>query len=73
MGEDENYVFNTGCPSIDIAYEVSENSKLNFNPIEKYGGVGNRINWEKEYIVVMQHPVTTEYKQSRENVRKTLK
>jgi len=73
MGEDEDYVFNTGCPSIDIAYEVSKNSKLNFNPIEKYGGVGNEINWEKEYIVVMQHPVTTEYKQSRENVRKTLK
>ncbi len=22
MGEDENYVFNTGCPSIDIANEV---------------------------------------------------
>ncbi|WP_338359058.1 UDP-N-acetylglucosamine 2-epimerase, partial [Yeosuana marina] len=30
MGEDENYVFNTGCPSIDIAYEVSKNSTLNF-------------------------------------------
>ncbi|NNE32706.1 MAG: UDP-N-acetylglucosamine 2-epimerase (hydrolyzing) [Winogradskyella sp.] len=73
MGEDENYVFNTGCPSIDIAFEVSKNSKLNFNPIEKYGGVGNKIDWEKEYIVVMQHPVTTEYKQSRENVYKTLK
>jgi UDP-hydrolysing UDP-N-acetyl-D-glucosamine 2-epimerase len=73
MGEDEDYVFNTGCPSIDIAYEVSKNSKLNFNPIEKYGGVGNKIDWEKEYIVVMQHPVTTEYKQSRENVYKTLK
>ena len=73
MGEDEDYVFNTGCPSIDIAYEVSKNSKLNFNPIEKYGGVGNEINWEKEYIVVMQHPVTTEDKQSRENVCKTLK
>ncbi|GAA4976001.1 UDP-N-acetylglucosamine 2-epimerase [Algibacter aquimarinus] len=73
MGEDANYVFNTGCPSIDIAYEVSENSKLNFNPIEKYGGVGNKINWEDGYLVVMQHPVTTEYKQSRENVLKTLK
>ncbi|MCK0109032.1 UDP-N-acetylglucosamine 2-epimerase [Flavobacteriaceae bacterium S0825] len=73
MGEDENFVFNTGCPSIDIAYEVSKNSKLNFNPIEKYGGVGNKIDWEKEYLVVMQHPVTTEYKESRENVYKTLK
>ncbi|WP_338359648.1 UDP-N-acetylglucosamine 2-epimerase, partial [Yeosuana marina] len=37
------------------------------------GGVGNKIEWEKEYIVVMQHPVTNEYKESRENVYKTLK
>mgnify|MGYP003719642943 CR=1 FL=1 len=32
MGEDEDFVFNTGCPSIDIAYEVSRNPKLDFNP-----------------------------------------
>lgn len=73
MGEDENYVFNTGCPSIDIAYKVNKNRSLNFDPIEKYGGVGNKIDWKKEYIVVMQHPVTTEYKESRANVYKTLK
>ncbi|WP_406684224.1 UDP-N-acetylglucosamine 2-epimerase [Seonamhaeicola sp. MEBiC1930] len=73
MGEDKNYVFNTGCPSIDIAFQVSENRKLNFDPIEKYGGVGKHINWKDGYIVVMQHPVTTEYKKSRENISKTLK
>lgn len=73
LGEDENYVFNTGCPSIDIANQVSIDQKLNFNPIEKYGGVGKKIDWEKGYIVVMQHPVTTEYKASKENVIETLK
>ncbi|WP_166963643.1 UDP-N-acetylglucosamine 2-epimerase [Yeosuana marina] len=73
MGEDNNYVFNTGCPSIDIACQVSKSPKLNFNPITKYGGVGNLINWEDGYIVVMQHPVTTEYHQAKENVLTTLK
>ena len=73
MGEDEDFVFNTGCPSIDIAYEVSRNPKLDFNPIDKYGGVGKKINWQDGYIVVMQHPVTTEYDQARENVYNTLK
>jgi UDP-hydrolysing UDP-N-acetyl-D-glucosamine 2-epimerase len=73
MGEDEDFVFNTGCPSIDIAYEVSRNPKLDFNPIDKYGGVGKKINWRDGYIVVMQHPVTTEYDQARENVYNTLK
>lgn len=73
MGEDANYVFNTGCPSIDIAYQVSKNPNLDFNPITKYGGVGHSINWEDGYIVVMQHPVTTEYSQAKENVLTTLK
>lgn len=72
MGEDENYVFNTGCPSIDIAFEVSKTPRLDFNPIEKYGGVGRAINWEKGYIVVMQHPVTTEYETAKEHVITTL-
>ena len=73
MGEDEAYVFNTGCPSIDIAYQVSKSPELNFNPIEKYGGVGNAINWQEGYMVVMQHPVTTEYTEAKENVLTTLK
>ena len=49
------------------------NPKLDFNPIDKYGGVGKKINWQDGYIVVMQHPVTTEYDQARENVYNTLK
>tara|TARA_R110002050_G_scaffold74772_4_gene160159 strand:+ start:62328 stop:63488 length:1161 start_codon:yes stop_codon:yes gene_type:complete len=73
MGEDENYVFNTGCPSIDLAYQVSKIPDLDFDPILKYGGVGNTINWKDGYIIVMQHPVTTEYAKAKENVTNTLK
>ncbi|MEC3907345.1 UDP-N-acetylglucosamine 2-epimerase [Tamlana sp. 2201CG12-4] len=73
MGEDANYVFNTGCPSIDIACSVNKSPDLNFNPIEKYGGVGSNINWQGGYIVVMQHPVTTEYAEAKKNVLATLK
>src|SRR5690606_4680372 len=73
MGEDDRYVFNTGCPSLDIAYEISKEPQLNFDPIEIYGGVGKMINWKDGYIVVMQHPVTNEYEQTRENIPKTLR
>ncbi len=74
MGEDPAYVINTGCPSIDLAKEVLENQKLGFDPVEKYGGVGDIDDWEKEgYLVVMQHPVTTEYEASKEHVLETLK
>ncbi len=74
MGEDPSYVINTGCPSMDLARQVLENSALDFDPIEKYGGVGEIGDWKNEgYLVVMQHPVTTEYAASKEHVLETLK
>ncbi|NJW53665.1 UDP-N-acetylglucosamine 2-epimerase [Salinimicrobium oceani] len=72
LGEDPEKVINTGCPSIDLAKEIKLNGRLDFNPIEKYGGVGLPISWKDGYIVVMQHPVTTEYKQSKAHVLETL-
>ena len=41
MGECANKIFVTGCPSIDLAAEVESDPSLNFNPFEKYGGVGD--------------------------------
>lgn len=73
MGEEAAFVFNTGCPSIDIAAEVLKNPELGFNPIEKYGGVGGDLSSSDEYIVVMQHPVTTEYSAAKRDVLKTLR
>lgn len=72
LGEDKNYVFNTGCPSIDLANQISNLKKLDFNPIEKYGGVGGLQNMPEKYVVVLQHPVTNEYKEAKEAVTKTL-
>ena len=73
MGEDPHYVFNVGCPSIDLAKEILDNPILDFDPIEKYGGVGAEIDYKKGYLIVMQHPVTTEYEKAREHVLETLK
>jgi UDP-hydrolysing UDP-N-acetyl-D-glucosamine 2-epimerase len=73
MGENPDMVFNTGCPSIDLANEIKNNPFLDFNPIKKYGGVGANIDWKEGYLVVMQHPVTTEYESARKDVEETLK
>ena len=73
LGENPQMVFNTGCPSIDIAQEVAKNDKLTFNPYEKYGGVGSQPKLEYGYIVVMQHPVTNEYQDSRKHIEATLR
>lgn len=72
MGENIPTVFHTGCPSIDLAYEVALDSQLNFNPYQEYGGVGAKPDYKKGYLVVMQHPVTTEYEQSKSQAKETL-
>lgn len=73
LGEDDNYIFNTGCPSIDLAKSVLESPSLDFEPSTQYGGVGAQIDVAKDFIVVMQHPVTNEYSQSRDDILTTLK
>jgi UDP-hydrolysing UDP-N-acetyl-D-glucosamine 2-epimerase len=72
MGEDPDAVFVTGCPSIDIADRVLQFPKMDFEPFVKYGGVGASVDLSNGYLVVLQHPVTTEYEQSRQHVVETL-
>lgn len=72
MGESNDKIFLTGCPSIDIAKEVITNNKMNFNLYEKYGGVGDFPDLKNGYIIVMQHPVTTEVNNAKEQVTETL-
>ena len=72
MGEDPATVFVTGCPSIDLASSVLDDPFLDFNPSEKYGGVGAKFDHSDGYLVVLQHPVTTEYDLARQHVTETL-
>lgn len=72
MGEDPKTVFVTGCPSIDLAADVLENPALDFDPFQKYGGVGAVNELSDGYVVVMQHPVTTQLGDSRAQITETL-
>jgi UDP-hydrolysing UDP-N-acetyl-D-glucosamine 2-epimerase len=72
LGEAEHTVVVTGCPSIDIAAEVADRPALDFDPFEKYGGVGPKADLSGGYLVVMQHPVTTEHDAARAQVEETL-
>lgn len=73
MGEDPAQVVVTGCPSIDLARQAVESEPR--SPAEvvgTYGGVGADLDLSQGYIVVMQHPVTTEYDLARAHVSETL-
>lgn len=72
MGENPRSVFLTGCPSIDIAKIIQENGNMDFDPYQRYGGVGDRPDYTNGYLVVMQHPVTTEYADAKRQVQETL-
>lgn len=72
LGEDPAHVVVTGCPSIDIAADVAASPALDFDPFQKYGGVGPTTDLSQGYLVVMQHPVTTEYDAARHQVEETL-
>ncbi len=73
MGEDPTTIFITGCPSIDLADRVKKNPISHFNPLVKYGGVGHTFNLENGYLIVMQHPVTTEVDEGLFQITETLK
>jgi len=72
MGEEPDTVVVTGCPSIDIAARVLEDPALDFDPMAKYGGVGAKLDLSGRYLVVLQHPVTTEHGLARVHVQETL-
>ena len=71
MGEDPSCVYMTGCPSIDVIAELD--LSLPRDIFGSYKGVGPPIDPTEPYVVVLQHPVTTEYGQGFEQINETLK
>jgi UDP-hydrolysing UDP-N-acetyl-D-glucosamine 2-epimerase len=79
LGEREEHVFNVGCPRIDEVKKIIDanrsGDKINEGEFwEKYKGVGSQnfsVN-NDEFLLVMQHPVTTEFNENRTNMREIL-
>ena len=70
MGEQPDRVFNFGCPAMDVL--VNEDLFITNEKMKKYGGVGESINWEKPYLLMIQHPVTTSYGEGFKQISETL-
>ena len=70
MGEDPNYVFNVGCPSIDLIKKTNLNYREGIFKNAK--GIGGEINFRKPYIVVLMHPVTTKNKETSESINELI-
>ena len=74
MGEPSENIFITGCPSIDLAKDVKDNyAFMNTEYMySKYGGVGDKVDIDKDFIIAMQHPVTTEFEDAHHQMQQTL-
>jgi GDP/UDP-N,N'-diacetylbacillosamine 2-epimerase (hydrolysing) len=70
MGEDPAFVFNVGCPSIDLVSRTELG--LRRDVLEQFGGTGAPVDPEQPFLLVMQHPVTTEYGQGMDQINETL-
>ncbi|MBN1941096.1 MAG: UDP-N-acetylglucosamine 2-epimerase (hydrolyzing) [Candidatus Diapherotrites archaeon] len=65
MGEKKEHVFNVGCPSADIIKNIELGTREEI--CEKY-----RMNPKKPFLILAQHPVTTEYNEVKHQIRETL-
>jgi len=70
MGERKETIHISGCPSIDLL--VENDLDLNKNIFDNYKGTGSKIDPSQDYLLVLQHPVTTEYGEGLEQIEKTL-
>lgn len=70
MGEAPETVFNVGCPSIDLVAETDLG--LRADALKHFGGVGAGVDPEKPFVLMMQHPVTTEYGHGLEQINETI-
>jgi UDP-hydrolysing UDP-N-acetyl-D-glucosamine 2-epimerase len=57
MGEDPRYVFNTGSLDVEVAAQIA--SPLSAERLNSYG-VGQDVDITAPFLMVIQHPVTTE-------------
>jgi UDP-N-acetylglucosamine 2-epimerase (non-hydrolysing)/GDP/UDP-N,N'-diacetylbacillosamine 2-epimerase (hydrolysing) len=65
MGEDPRFIFVVGCPSIDVLVQSPIIPKKKIMEILK-------LNPDKPYALIVQHPVTSEINQARWQITQTL-
>ena len=70
MGEEEESVHLTGCPTIDLI--TQSDLALPENLFKRVSGVGDDLTTKKDYIIVLQHPVTSEYGSGYKQIQETL-
>lgn len=72
LGEDPDSIFTVGCSSFDIIQELDLNNIEPLMELQQKSGVGAKADLTKPYLVVIQHPVTTEYETNLSHINETV-
>lgn len=73
LGENKKDIFNFGCPRIDLVKKELKKNRLNsINKRIFKEGVGAKLNLLKPFVIVSQHPVTTEFGNAENQILNTL-
>ncbi|MFI4861061.1 MAG: UDP-N-acetylglucosamine 2-epimerase [Phycisphaerales bacterium JB063] len=74
LGEAADTVFNVGCPRIDEVDRIlTDEPYEDLNRVfDDFGGVGQTLDLNRPFLLVSQHPVTTEYGDGRRQIGATL-
>jgi UDP-hydrolysing UDP-N-acetyl-D-glucosamine 2-epimerase len=73
LGERAENIYLVGCPRMDLVSEILDNKKQQkISDIFATGGVGEKFDIKNKFIIVSQHPVTTEYGESEKQITQTL-
>lgn len=72
LGEDAAHVHLVGCPRIDLIAEIIEREGDVMSDTIFEHGVGARLDLKKPFLLVSQHPVTTEYGEGEKQMTDTL-
>lgn len=71
LGEPPETVHMVGCPRIDLVAEILKDER-NLTEALFNTGVGEKLNLDKPFLLVSQHPVTTEYGEGERQITATL-
>ena len=72
MGEPPATVHVVGCPRIDLVREIADGNGVPHAEWLDREGVGAHIDVSQPFLLVNQHPVTTEYGQGKDQIWETL-
>ncbi len=74
LGERPEDVFVVGCPRIDNVKRIlDEDSSMPMDIYQTQGGVGPAFDLNEPFILISQHPVTTEYSEAKKQITATIK